>query len=99
MVMMMEAGEIQKETTKAVRTMNDGTSAVQDGITRVNSAGEAFQDILQGVNGFSKQAQAVAEVVAGTEEQSASREEIRRAATSLAKMATDFQGSVAMFRL
>ncbi len=123
--------EIQKETTKAVRTMNDGTSAVQDGITMVNSAGEAFQDILQGVNDFSKQAQAVAEVVeqvgsnteaivlsimevanipkeiagslenvaAGTEEQSASMEEIRRSATSLAQMATDFQGSVTMFKL
>ncbi|OLN32525.1 methyl-accepting chemotaxis protein [Desulfosporosinus metallidurans] len=124
-------GEIQKETTKAVRTMNDGTSAVQDGITMVNSAGEAFQDILQGVNDFSKQAQAVSEVVekvgssteaivlsimevanipkeiagslenvaAGTEEQSASMEEIRRSATSLAQMATDFQGSVTMFKL
>jgi len=123
--------EIQKETSKAVKTMNDGTVAVQDGITMVNSAGEAFQDILQGVNDFSKQAQAVANVVeevgastgtivssimevanipkeiagslenvvAGTEEQSASMEEIRRAATSLAQMATDFQGSVSMFKL
>ncbi len=124
-------GEIQKETSKAVKTMNDGTAAVQDGITMVNSAGEAFQDILQGVNDFSKQAQAVADViekvgtstetivasimevasipkeiagslenvVAGTEEQSASMEEIRRSATSLAQMATDFQGSVTMFKL
>ncbi|MCB8816117.1 methyl-accepting chemotaxis protein [Desulfosporosinus shakirovi] len=123
--------EIQKETTKAVKTMNDGTVAVQEGITMVNSAGEAFQGILQGVNDFSKQAQAVADVVervgastetivssimevadipkeiagslenvvAGTEEQSASMEEIRRAATSLAQMATDFQGSVTMFIL
>lgn len=123
--------EIQEETTKAVKTMNDGTVAVQDGITMVNSAGEAFQDILQGVNDFSKQAQAVANVVqeigtstetivssimevanipkeiagslenvvAGTEAQSASMEEIRRAATSLAQMATDFQGSVTMFKL
>lgn len=123
--------EIQKETTKAVKTMNDGTVAVHDGITMVNSAGEAFQDILQGVNDFSKQAQAVADVVekvgastetivssimevanipkeiagslenvvAGTEEQSASMEEIRRAATALAQMATDFQGSVTMFKI
>lgn len=124
-------GEIQKETTKAVKTMNDGTVAVQDGITMVNSAGGAFQDILQGVTDFSKQAQAVADVVekvgvstdtivssimevanipkeiagslesvaAGAEEQSASMEEIRKAATSLAQMATDFQGSVTMFKL
>ncbi|AET66339.1 methyl-accepting chemotaxis protein [Desulfosporosinus orientis DSM 765] len=124
-------GEIQKETTKAVTTMNDGTSAVHEGITMVNSAGDAFQDILQGVNDFAKQAQAVAEVVqqlgmstesivssimevanipkeiagslenvvAGTEEQSASMEEIRRSATSLAQMATDFQNSVTMFKL
>ncbi len=123
--------EIQKETTKAVMTMNDGTVAVHEGITMVNSAGEAFRDILQGVNDFSKQAQAVADVVqkvgantetivasifdvanipkeisgslenvvAGTEEQSASMEEIRRSATSLAQMATDFQGSVTMFKL
>ncbi|MCB8816979.1 methyl-accepting chemotaxis protein [Desulfosporosinus shakirovi] len=123
--------EIQKETTKAVMTMNDGTIAVHEGITMVNSAGEAFRDILQGVNDFSKQAQAVADVVqkvgantetivasifdvanipkeisgslenvvAGTEEQSASMEEIRRSATSLAQMATDFQGSVTMFKL
>lgn len=123
--------EIQKETTKAVKTMNDGTAAVQDGITMVNLAGEAFQDILQGVHDFSKQAQAVADVVekvgastetivssimeianipkeiagslenvvAGTEEQSASMEGIRRSATSLAQMATDFQGSVMMFKL
>jgi len=124
-------GEIQKETTKAVKTMNDGTAAVQDGITMVNSAGGAFQDILQGVNDFSRQAQAVADVVekvgvstdtivssimevanipkeiagslesvaAGAEEQSASMEEIRKAAISLAQMATDFQGSVTMFKL
>ncbi len=124
-------GEIQKETTKAVMTMNDGTLAVHEGILMVNSAGEAFQDILQGVNDFSQQAQAVADVVqkvgtstetivssimevanipkeiagslenvvAGTEEQSASMEEIRRSANSLAQMATDFQGSVTMFKL
>ena len=55
--------EIQKETTMAVKTMNDGTAAVHEGITMVNSAGEAFQDILQGVNDFSQQAQAVANVV------------------------------------
>ncbi|MDR3542966.1 MAG: methyl-accepting chemotaxis protein [Desulfosporosinus sp.] len=123
--------EIQKETTKAVKTMNDGTAAVEDGITMVNSAGEAFRDILQGVNDFSQQAQAVADVVekvgasteiivssimevanipketagslenvvAGTEEQSASMEEIRMAARSLAQMATDFQCSVTMFKL
>lgn len=123
--------EIQKETTKAVKTMNDGTVAVQEGITMVNSAGEAFRDILQGVNDFSQQAQAVANIVkevgastemfvstiveiasipkeiagslenvaAGAEEQSASMEEIRRAANSLAQMATDFQGSVTMFKV
>ena len=123
--------EIQKETTKAVKTMNDGTAAVQNGIIMVNSAGEAFRDILEGVNDFSTQAQSVAtvieqvgastdtivcsitevanipkeiagsleNVVTGTEEQSASMEEIRRAATSLAQMATDFQGSVTMFKL
>ncbi|WP_174275426.1 hypothetical protein [Desulfosporosinus orientis] len=38
-------------------------------------------------------------VVAGTEEQSASMEEIRRSANSLAQIATDFQGSVKMFTL
>ncbi|SDG34119.1 methyl-accepting chemotaxis protein [Desulfosporosinus hippei] len=124
-------GEIQKETTKAVLTMKDGTAAVHEGITMVNSAGDAFQEILQGVNDFSKQAQVVADVirqvgantetivssildvanipkeiagtlenvVAGTEEQSASMEEIRRSATSLAQMATDFQSSVTMFKL
>ncbi|KGK88350.1 chemotaxis protein [Desulfosporosinus sp. HMP52] len=123
--------EIQKETTKAVNTMNNGTVAAEEGIHMINSAGEAFQDILQGVNDFSKQALSVADVVqevgastetivtsimevanipkeiagslenvvAGTEEQSASMEEIRRAATSLAQMATDFQGSVTMFKL
>jgi len=124
-------GEIQDETTKAVMTMNDGTAAVHEGITIVNSAGEAFEDILQGVNDFSKQAQAVADVVqkvgtstetivlsimevanipkeiasslenvvGGTEEQSASMEEIRRSATSLAQMATDLQDSVTTFKL
>ena len=123
--------EIQKGTTMAVKTMNDGTAAVHEGITMVNSAGEAFQDILQGVNDFSQQAQAVADVVqqvgantetivssimevanipreiagslenvvAGTEEQSASMEEIRRAASSMAQMATDFQGSVTTYKL
>lgn len=122
-------GEIQKETSKAVTTMNAGTSAVHKGLTMVNLAGDAFQDIFQGVNDFSKQAQVVAQVVGelgmsteaivssilevanipieiagslenmlvGTEEQSASMEEIRRAAASLAQMATDFQESVARF--
>ncbi|SDI30876.1 methyl-accepting chemotaxis protein [Desulfosporosinus hippei] len=123
--------EIQHETTNAVQTMHDGSIAVNEGISMVNSAGEAFKDIVQGVNDFSMLTNAVVDVVrevststeaivdsvmdvanipkeiasnlegvvAGAEEQSISMEEIRRASSELAKMAMEFQTSVAMFKL
>ncbi|AFQ44139.1 methyl-accepting chemotaxis protein [Desulfosporosinus meridiei] len=123
--------EIQHETTNAVQTMHDGSLAVNEGISMVNSAGEAFKDIVQGVNDFSLLTKTVVDVVrevststeaivnsvmevanipkeiasnlegvvAGAEEQSFSMEEIRRASSELAKMAMEFQTSVAMFKL
>ncbi|AET66342.1 methyl-accepting chemotaxis protein [Desulfosporosinus orientis DSM 765] len=84
-------GEIQNETTKAVRTMNDGTEAVQEGISMVNSAGEAFQGILQGVNDFSKLAQSVADVV---QQVGSSTEEIVASIMEVANIPKEIAGSL-----
>jgi len=55
--------EIQTEMMSAVKSMNDGTDAVNEGIILVKNAGNSFHEILSDVDGVSKQMQDVSAVV------------------------------------
>lgn len=55
--------EIQNEIINAVKAMNNGTLAVNDGIEMVNEAGKSFADILNDVNYMASQMQDVSAVV------------------------------------
>ena len=62
--------EIQREIVNAVSAMDNGTTAVNDGINMVNQAGKAFGEILKDINYISTQMQDVSavteEINAGT---------------------------------
>lgn len=55
--------EIQLDTIKAIEVMQEGTSAVQKGLSMVNNSGHSFKDILSAIDEVSKQAQEVSAVV------------------------------------
>lgn len=55
--------EIQTEAGHAVRSMEEGTSAVREGIGMVQQAGEAFYDIMKMVEHVSVQSQEVSAIV------------------------------------
>jgi len=55
--------EIQTEMISAVKSMNEGTEAVKEGIVLVKNAGNSFHEILSDVDGVSKQMQDVSAVV------------------------------------
>ncbi|MBU3188173.1 methyl-accepting chemotaxis protein [Clostridium bowmanii] len=55
--------EIQNEIINAVKAMNNGTLAVDDGIKKVNEAGKSFGDILHDVNYMASEMQDVSAVV------------------------------------
>ncbi len=63
--------EIQNETGKVVKMTEEGTTAVQMGMTMVDSTGKAFVDIQNGVDSFTMQAKnaqdAVNEITRHTE--------------------------------
>ncbi|ABZ84676.1 methyl-accepting chemotaxis protein [Heliomicrobium modesticaldum Ice1] len=56
-------GEIQGETANAVESMQDGMTAVQEGIVMVNKAGGAFHEIVDAVHLLSQQVKDAAAVV------------------------------------
>jgi methyl-accepting chemotaxis protein len=64
--------EIQNEIVNAVKSMNEGTDAVKQGIVVVKNTGESFQGILSAVDDVSKQMQKtsneVIETYNGTQE-------------------------------
>lgn len=64
--------EIQNEIASAVKSMNEGTEAVKQGIAVVKDTGESFQSILSAVDNVSKQMQKtsneVIETYNGTQE-------------------------------
>lgn len=55
--------EIQSEILRAVKSMNDGNTAVKLGTDMVGNAGNSFRGILGEINGVSKQMQEVSSVV------------------------------------
>ncbi|HZG16290.1 MAG TPA: HAMP domain-containing methyl-accepting chemotaxis protein [Candidatus Bathyarchaeia archaeon] len=58
--------EIQQETGKAVKAMEDGSAAVASGMIMVMDTGEAFEEILKMVEIVSRQAQEVSVIVEET---------------------------------
>jgi methyl-accepting chemotaxis protein len=58
--------EIQQETGKAVKAMEDGTAAVSTGMLLMKNTGEAFVEILEMVEIVSRQAQEVSVIVEET---------------------------------
>ncbi|NMM65947.1 methyl-accepting chemotaxis protein [Clostridium sp. P21] len=58
--------EIQNEIASAVKSMNEGTNAVKQGIVVVKNTGESFQSILSAVDDVSKQMQKTSNEVVET---------------------------------
>ncbi|OWR30126.1 hypothetical protein CDO73_13760 [Saccharibacillus sp. O23] len=56
-------GEIQAESERAVRSMNEGTRVVEEGIQMVSLTGSAFEDILGSIGRVADEASAVAAIV------------------------------------
>jgi methyl-accepting chemotaxis protein len=64
--------EIQKETQRAVQSMDEGNHAVEEGMSMVNQAGKAFKDIYEAVEQVSNETQevsaAIQQINAGTQD-------------------------------
>ncbi|MCB2291651.1 methyl-accepting chemotaxis protein [Clostridium sp. CS001] len=82
--------EIQKEIVNAVGAMDNGTVAVQDGISMVNQAGKSFAEILKDINYIASQMQDVSAV---TEEISAGTHNMLGAIENVAKISTESSGN------
>jgi methyl-accepting chemotaxis protein len=82
--------EIQKEIVNAVGAMDNGTIAVQDGISMVNQAGKSFGEILEDINYIASQMQDVSAV---TEEISAGTHNMLGAIENVAKISTESSGN------
>jgi methyl-accepting chemotaxis protein len=80
--------EIQNETTKAVQAMDEGSSAVNDGMMMVDNASNAFQHISQAVNNVFSQIKEVSSsidgIYQGTQDMVYSMKEITRISESSA---------------
>lgn len=66
-------GEIQKETDKAVTSMNEGTREVRIGSEVVNKAGDSFKTIVKLITGVSHQVQ---EISASTQQMATGSQQI-----------------------
>lgn len=75
--------EIQKDTDKAVLTMNDGTREVRTGAEVVNAAGQAFREIVVLVTQVSER---VKDFYTSTEEMSSGSQQIVVAMNTIDKM-------------
>lgn len=85
---------------QGVNDFSKQAQAVADVVEKVGASTETIVSSIMEVANIPKEiASSLENVVVGTEEQSASMEEIRTAASSLAQMATDFQDSVTMFKM
>jgi methyl-accepting chemotaxis protein len=78
--------EIQKEIVNAVKAMDNGTIAVEDGISMVGQAGKSFSEILEDINFIASQMQDVSAV---TEEISAGTHNMLGAIENVAKISTE----------
>ncbi|GGO05605.1 methyl-accepting chemotaxis protein [Saccharibacillus kuerlensis] len=56
-------GEIQSESEKAVRSMQEGTAVVRTGIDMVSQTGTAFEEILSSIGRVAEEASAVSAIV------------------------------------
>jgi len=98
--MVNSAGEAFKDILQGVNDFSLLTKAVADVVREVSISTEAIVDSVVEIANIPKEIASNLEgVVTGAEEQSISMEEIRRASSELAKMATEFQTSVSMFKL
>ena len=82
--------EIQNEIINAVKAMENGTIAVNDGIKTVNEAGKSFGDILHDVNYMSSQMQDVSAVV---EEISAGTHNMLEAIENVSRISNESSGN------
>jgi methyl-accepting chemotaxis protein len=82
--------EIQTEADHAVRSMEEGTSAVQEGIGMAHQAGQAFHDIMKMVEDVSVQSQEVSAIV---EEVTASSQNMVEMMEGLALVAQQSAGN------
>ena len=78
--------EIQKEIVNSVKAMDNGTSAVKDGINMVNQAGKSFGEIVDDINYIASQMQDVSAV---TEEISAGSQNMLGAIENVAKISNE----------
>ncbi|MGH4140912.1 methyl-accepting chemotaxis protein [Clostridium sp.] len=82
--------EIQKEIVNAVKAMDNGSIAVNDGINMVNQAGKSFADLLEDINYIATQMEDVSSV---TEEISAGTHNMLGAIENVAKISTESSGN------
>ncbi|MGH4118732.1 methyl-accepting chemotaxis protein [Clostridium sp.] len=78
--------EIQKEIVNAVKAMDNGTIAVESGISMVGQAGKSFSEILEDINSIASQMQDVSAV---TEEISAGTHNMIESIGNVAKISTE----------
>lgn len=77
---------IQRETSKAVQSMDAGTKEFNDGIQTVTTAGLSFENIMNAVNDVATQIQ---EVSAATQQMSAGTEQVVHAAKTIESVASE----------
>ncbi|MGH4137372.1 methyl-accepting chemotaxis protein [Clostridium sp.] len=82
--------EIQNEIINAVKAMNNGTLAVDDGIRKVNEAGKSFGDILHDVNYMASEMQDVSAVV---EEISAGTHNMLEGVENVSRISSEASGN------
>jgi methyl-accepting chemotaxis protein len=82
--------EIQKEIVNAVKSMDNGSIAVEDGLGMVNQAGKSFGEILEDIKYIASQMQDVSAV---TEEISAGTHNMLGAIENVAKISTESSGN------
>ncbi|GCD10805.1 methyl-accepting chemotaxis protein [Clostridium tagluense] len=82
--------EIQNEIVNAVKAMDNGSSAVKDGINMVDLAGKSFGEILEDINHIASQMQDVSAV---TEEIGAGTHNMLEAIENVAKISTESSGN------
>lgn len=77
---------IQRETAKAVHSMDAGTKQFHEGIQTVTTAGLSFENIMRAVNDVANQIQ---EVSASTQQMSAGTEQVMQAVKTIESVAAE----------
>lgn len=87
--------EIQTEADKAVESMNDGTSIVQEGIKMVHLTGETFGDIVNSIERLAAESQEVSSIVEQVNVSSQSMVEMMEAVANIAEQSAGNTQNVA----